>query len=357
MQYTNRISRIRSKLAYLEIEALLFFDMKNIRYLTGFSGSDGALIVGKNKLILMVDGRYLTQSKREVKKAEILEHNDKIEGIIREVTGLGLHEVGFESGAISFDSYSNLRDRLEEVKLRPISEDISSIRALKDKNEIESIKKAAEISSRALIATLDLVRPGVRERDVALELEYRMREEGAEKISFETIVASGENAALPHAKPGYRKFEDGDFIVIDYGAVYDGYNSDETCTFIIGNVTAGQKEIYGIVKDAHDKAVDSVRAGIPCREVDRIARNHIENAGLGKYFPHGTGHGVGLDVHEAPRLFTKSEGYLEKGMVVTIEPGVYIPDQWGVRIEDMVLVKENGCEVLTKTPKELRILG
>ncbi len=357
MQYTNRISRIRSKLAHLEIEALLFFDMKNIRYLTGFSGSDGTLIVGKNKSILIVDGRYVTQSKREVKKAEILEYNDKIEGSVREVISSGLHKVGFESGAINFDSYISLSDRLVDVELRPISEEISSIRAVKDKNEIESIKKAAEISSRALISTLDLVRPGVRERDVALELEYRMRGDGAEKVSFETIVASGENTALPHATPGYRKFEQGDFVVIDYGAVYDGYHSDETYTFVIGSVTDRQKEIYGIVKDAHDKAVDSVRAGVSCREIDRIARSHIENAGLGKYFSHGTGHGVGLDVHEAPRLFTKSEGYLEKGMVVTIEPGVYIPSQWGVRIEDMVLVKENGCEVLTKTPKELRILG
>ncbi len=357
MQYTNRISCIRSKLAHLEIEALLFFDMKNIRYLTGFSGSDGALIVGKNKSLLMVDGRYITQAKGEVKKAEIVEYNDKIEGIVREVTESGLQKVGFESGATSFDSYLSLRDKLEKVELRPISKEISSIRAVKDQNEIESIQKAVEISSQALISTLDLVRPGTRERDIALELEYRMRGNGAERISFETIVASGENTALPHATPGYRKFEHGDFVVIDYGAVYNGYNSDETCTFIIGSVSDRQKEIYGIVKNAHDKAVDSVRAGVSCSEVDRIARSHIANAGLGKYFSHGTGHGVGLDVHEAPRLFTKAEGYLEKGMVVTIEPGVYIPDQWGVRIEDMVLVKEDGCEVLTKIPKDLRILG
>jgi Xaa-Pro aminopeptidase len=334
MQYTNRISCIKSKLAHLEIEALLFFDMKNIRYLTGFSGSDGALLVGKNKFLLMVDGRYVTQAKGEVKKAEIVEYNDKIEGIVREVTESGLQKVSFESGATSFDSYLSLRDKLEKVELRPISKEISSIRAVKDQNEIESIQKAVEISSQALISTLDLVRPGIRERDIALELEYRMRGNGAESISFKTIVASGENTALPHATAGYR-----------------------TCTFIIGSVTDRQKEIYGIVKDAHDKAVDSVRAGVSCSEVDRIARSHIVNAGLGKYFSHGTGHGVGLDVHEAPRLFTKAEGYLEKGMVVTIEPGVYIPDRWGVRIEDMVLVKEDGCEVLTKIPKDLRILG
>ncbi|GAJ05933.1 unnamed protein product [marine sediment metagenome] len=184
-----------------------------------------------------------------------------------------------------------------------------------------------------------------------------MRCEGAERVSFESIVASGKNSALPHATPGFKKIEKGDFVIIDYGAVYGGYHSDETCTFVVESVTDRQKEIYSIVKDAHGRALDSVRAGVACREVDRIVRDHIEGAGFGKHFSHGTGHGVGLDVHEAPRLFTKADGSLEAGMVVTIEPGVYIPDLWGVRIEDMVLVKEDGCEVLTRIPKDLRILG
>ncbi|MEA1935298.1 MAG: Xaa-Pro peptidase family protein [Thermodesulfobacteriota bacterium] len=357
MPHINRISRIRSKLVDLEIEALLFFDMKNIRYLVGFSGSDGALLVGKNKAVLMVDGRYVTQAKGEIEEAEIFQYNDKIDGIAQVVTGSGLLGVGFESVAINFDHYLALNDRLDEVELRPISKEISSIRAVKEQNEIESIKKAVEISSQALISTLDLIRPGIRERDIALELEYRMRGEGAERISFETIVASGENAALPHATPGHRKLKNGDFVVIDYGAVHGGYHSDETCTFVVGSVTNRQKEIYNTVKDAHDRALDFVKAGVSCREVDRIARSHIEDAGLGRYFSHGTGHGVGLDVHEFPVLSTKAKGYLEKGMVVTIEPGVYIPDQWGVRIEDMILVEEDGCEVLTKMPKDLKILG
>lgn len=344
-------------MAGLEVEAILFFDMSNIRYLVGFSGSDGALLVGENKVVLMVDGRYVTQAKGETDGAEVFEYSDKTNGIIQVVTDSGLQKVGFESVAINFDHYLNLKGRFGGLELRPVSGEINSIRAIKDQNEIGLIKKAIEISSQALISTLELVGPGIREREIAMELEYRMRDNGAERVSFESIVASGENSALPHAKPGFRKIAKGDLLIIDYGAVYGGYHSDETCTFVVGSVTDRQKEIYSIVKDAHDRALDFVRAGVACREVDKIVRNHIESAGFGKHFSHGTGHGVGLDVHEAPQLSTKAEGSLEAGMVITIEPGIYIPDLWGVRIEDMFLVKEDGCEILTRIPKDLRILG
>jgi len=355
--YSGRISRIRSKLTGLEIEAILFFDMKNIRYLVGFSGSDGVLLVGENRIVLMVDGRYVTQAKGEIEGAEVFEYDDKTDGIAQVVTGLGLLNVGFESTVINYDYYLGLKDKLKGLNLKPISEELSAIRAIKDRNEIELIKKATGISARALTSTMELIRPGNMERDIALELEYRMRGEGAERISFETIVASGKNAALIHAKPGLRRLEDGDFVVIDYGAVYGGYHSDETCTYAIGNITDRQKEIYTIVKDAHNMAMDSIKAGVACREIDRIVRSYIENAGLGRYFPHSTGHGVGLDIHEAPRISSKAEGYLKTGMVVTVEPGIYIPDLWGVRIEDTLLIEEDGCEVLTKMPKDLEILS
>ena len=354
--YPSRISRIRSKLAGLKIEAILFFDMGNIRYLAGFSGSDGALLVGENKVVLMVDGRYATQARGETCGAEIFEYSDKIDGVVQVVADSGLQRIGFESVAINFNQYLSLKGGLKSLELKPISKEISSVRAVKDLNEIELIKKAARISSQALISTLELVGPGIREKDIALELEYRMGGEGAERVSFETIVASGKNSALPHAAPGLRKIENGDFVVIDYGAVYGGYHSDETCTYVVGSITERQKEIYGIVKDAHDRALDSLRAGVACREIDRIARSHIESAGFGKYFSHGTGHGVGLDVHEAPQISARAEGYLEAGMVVTIEPGIYIPGLWGVRIEDMFLVEKDGYEVLTKMPKDLEIL-
>ncbi len=355
--YSGRISRIRSKLAGLEIEAILFFDMKNIRYLVGFSGSDGVLLFGENRIVLMVDGRYITQARGEVEGAEVFEYKDKTDGIAQVVTGLGLLSVGFESTAINYDYYLGLKDRLNGLKLRPISDELSAIRAIKDRNEIELIKKATGISAQALGSTLELIRPGNMEKDIALELEYRMRGGGAEEISFETIVASGENAAMVHAKPGLRRLEDGDFVVIDYGAVYGGYHSDETCTYAIGNITDRQKELYTIVKDAHNRALDSIKGGVACREIDRIVRSYIEGAGMGRYFPHSTGHGVGLDIHEAPRISAKAEGYLKAGMVITIEPGIYIPDLCGIRIEDTILVEDEGCEVLTKMPKDLEILS
>jgi Xaa-Pro aminopeptidase/Xaa-Pro dipeptidase len=201
-----------------------------------------------------------------------------------------------------------------------------------------------------------MIRPGVRESEIAVELEYRMRRGGSEKAAFETIVASGPHSALPHATPGNRAIRDGDCVVVDCGAVCGGYRSDETCTFIVGRASERQKEVYGAVREAHDRAIAAIRAGVSCGEIDRVARGVLEEAGLGDYFSHGTGHGVGLDVHEGPRLAPGKEDLLLAGMVVTVEPGVYIPGLWGIRIEDTVRVAEEGCEILTRTPKDLAIL-
>ena len=184
-----------------------------------------------------------------------------------------------------------------------------------------------------------------------------MRRGGAEQVSFETIVAAGPDAALPHATPGRREIADGDFVMIDYGAVFEGYHSDETCTFVVGRPTDRQRDVYRLVLTAHDRAIGAVRAGVSSGEIDRIARACLADAGLAGYFSHGTGHGVGLDVHEAPRLASGREETLQAGMVVTVEPGVYLPGVWGIRIEATVLVKEEGCEILTRTPKGLAVLG
>ncbi len=191
---------------------------------------------------------------------------------------------------------------------------------------------------------------------MALELEYRMRRNGAGGVSFPTIVASGINSTLPHASPGTRTLAPGDVVVIDFGAIYEGYHSDETCTFVLCHASSRQKEVYDIVREAHDRALAAVKAGIPCCEIDRIARDCIKEGGLGQFFSHGTGHGIGLDVHESPRIAAPSKAILEAGMVITIEPGVYIPGLWGIRIEDMVLVTKDGCEVLTKVDKGFTLL-
>ncbi|MDO8784864.1 MAG: Xaa-Pro peptidase family protein [Syntrophales bacterium] len=346
---------IRSRISPLGIEAILFLDMVNIRYLTGFAGSEGALLIGQGEATLLVDGRYVTQARRETGRVNISEYQEKIEGIVAVVREEGPKTLGFEAQAITYDTYRELKKRLKGIKLKPISDEISAIRAVKDEREIALIKRAAEISSGAINAVRTLIRPGVRERDIAVDLEFRMRHNDAEGASFATIVSSGKNTALPHAAPSNRKIENGDVVIIDCGAVYEGYRSDETCTFVVGPANDRQTEVYMLVKDAHDRALDAVRAGVPCSRIDRVARTCIGDGGLGAYFSHGTGHGVGLAIHEAPRIAAKSEDMLEAGMVVTIEPGVYIPDLWGVRIEDTVLVKEDGCEVLTKTAKDFVI--
>jgi Xaa-Pro aminopeptidase len=253
---------------------------------------------------------------------------------------------------MNVSTYLKLKEKLEGVSLNPMPDTITSIREIKDETEIACIQKAAEISSQALTAVLGFIKPGVQERDIAIELEYQMGKRGAADASFSTIVASGINSAQPHAAPGSRKIQHGDVVMIDYGAVYCGYHSDETCTFVVGRGDDKQKEVYTLVKEAHDRALQAVKAGVSCKDIDRVARECIEQANMGKYFSHGTGHGVGLDVHEAPRIAAQSENILEEGMVVTIEPGIYIPDLWGIRIEDMVVVHYDGVEVLTKVPKD-----
>jgi Xaa-Pro aminopeptidase len=340
-----------------EVEAVVFFDMANIHYLTGFSGSDGALIIGHDEAILLVDGRYLTQAKAEADQFQVIEYYDKIKGIVDALSDRGFGKVGFESAAITLNQYRYLRKQFKGRKLRPFSDELVGIRAVKDKKEIEWIRMAARLSARALDSTLQLVRPGIREQDLALELDYRLRKEGSETLSFDTIVASGKNSALPHAKPTSRRLLNGDFVVIDYGAVYKGYHSDETCTFALGRISEKQKDVYETVKEAHDQALNAVRAGVSCKSIDKIARDCISQAGYGINFSHSTGHGTGLSIHEAPRISAVSNARLEEGMVITIEPGIYLPGQWGVRIEDLVLVRNKGYEVLTKTPKDLKIFS
>jgi Xaa-Pro aminopeptidase len=355
--FSERSSRIRSGLLGFSVDAILFLDMKNIRYLTGFTGSDGALLVGRDKQVLLVDGRYTNQAKRDVEDTEVFEYREKVDGIEAILAERDLKTIGFESTVMNVHTYLKLKEKMKRVAFTPMSGEVSMIRTVKDETEIARMRKASDISYQAMTAVRELIKPGVKEKDIALELEFRMGRYGAEQIAFPTIVASGPNSSLPHAKPGSRRIEKGDIVMIDCGAAYEGYHSDETWTFVIGNGENRQKEVYAVVKEAHDRALGAVKAGVPCREIDRVARSFIEKKTLGKYFSHGTGHGVGLDVHETPRIATTSEHVLKTGMVVTIEPGVYIPNLWGIRIEDMVLVKEDGCEVLTRMPKGFTVLN
>ncbi|MDO9514801.1 MAG: Xaa-Pro peptidase family protein [Syntrophales bacterium] len=352
----TRGRRVRSMLPGFDVEGILLFGEANIRYLTGFAGNDGVLFVGRERSVLLVDGRYITQAKEEAADCDIVEFSDRTEGVAGVISDLGLKRVGIESQAIALDSYLMLQKLATGVSLEPLSVEIERIRIIKDTDEAALLREAAGMAAHALEGTLEHIEPGITERDVAAILEMKMRQAGGEGPSFETIVASGSNSALPHATPGPREIQDGDFVTIDYGTVCRGYHSDETCTFAVGSITERQAAVYAVVKEAHDKTIDAVSSGVSCRDIDAIARAHIDDAGYGAYFSHGTGHGVGLVVHEPPRLSSRAEGFLEEGMVVTVEPGIYIPGLWGVRIEDTVMVEKNGCEILTKMSKDLRIL-
>jgi Xaa-Pro aminopeptidase len=349
--FSDRVGRLRS--GFAETEALLILNGKNIRYLTGFTGGEGALMAGPDWLTLLVDGRFITQAQAEVRGAEIFEFKKRADGIAAVARRRGVRSIGFESSVLTVAEHLRLKETLPDVSYQPLDGAFDLLRAVKDSGEIECIREAARIAAEAFGAVLGMIRPGVSEKEIALELEYRMRRGGAEQASFDTIVATGANSALPHATPGDRTIADGDCLKIDYGAVFGGYHSDETCTLLVGHASERQREVYRYVLEAHDRAIRTIRAGISCEEIDRIARSYLNEAGIGDFFPHSTGHGVGLDVHESPRLAAGRDELLQAGMVVTVEPGAYFPGLWGIRIEDTVLVTQKGCEILTPTPKDL----
>lgn len=337
-----------------KLDAILLFDLKNIRYLLGFSGSDGAALIRAQQDTLLIDGRYATQARQEAAQAEVREYSDKIEGISDLFKANGVEKIGIEAGAVSLDLFRKLKKRNSKVSFWSLSaEELGYLRAIKELDEIERIKRAIAIGTESFFKVTDLIKPGISERDIATELEYQMRKAGAEGISFSTIVASGPNSALPHGRAGARKLERGDVVIIDWGAAFAGYHSDETCTLVVGKATADFKKVYNLVREAHDRAIAAIRPGVSCAEVDRQARECIEQGGWGPHFTHGTGHGIGLDIHESPRLTARSVEKLEAGMVVTVEPGVYIPGLWGVRIEDVVEVTDKGAQILTHISKEL----
>jgi Xaa-Pro aminopeptidase/Xaa-Pro dipeptidase len=350
------LASVQERLSVLGLDALLIFDIRNVRYLTGFTGSDGCCILRPREAFLLVDGRYLTQARQQARGVTVALYRDKVSALAESLGNGTVQTAGFESSAVTFDFYERLKERLSGIRLEPCTEEVERLRRTKDDTELALILRAVDVSHEALKATLPLVRPGARERDIAVALEHRMRRLGAEDLSFPVIVATGPHAAQPHAEPGDGVIRSGDGVIIDYGAVVGGYHSDETCTIPVGPIDPEMRRVYGIVREAHDRVIDAIRAGRSCRAMDGIARGVIEAAGFGDAFPHGTGHGVGLDVHEAPRLSPASDAFLEAGTVVTVEPGIYLPDRLGVRIEDMVLVEADGCRVLTKTSKDIKMI-
>ncbi len=355
--YETRQKHCRKILDSQHLDAILLTSLENIRYLCGFTGSDGALVITQKESFFLTDSRYWAQADEEVKGSGIIHYKKKMEGIFSLLFDLKLREIGFEPAFLPFLAYQFLSERLaNEARLIPLEEALKNLRAVKETHEMTLIRRAIEISSNAFFQVTEILKEGVVEREAALEMEFMMKRSGADAIGFDIIIASGKRSALPHGKASDKRIEKGDLILIDFGSGFQGYHSDQTRTIVCGNPSAEQRKIYQIVKEAHDKAVEKIRPGIPLGEVDGAARDHIRDQGYGEYFGHGTGHGIGLAVHEDPAVNSENNGLLQEGMVFTIEPGIYIPDWGGVRIEDMVLVTLHGAEVLTYLPGELRVI-
>jgi len=353
------IEKIQEKLIKENIDAVWISNIVNIRYLTGFTGSTADLLVLREGGYILVDSRYWEQVNQEVKgiKPVLVDGNNNLFTFLKELEGKNsLKRLGFEASNVVYSTWAKLRELFQDVELVPLNNWVEELRIVKTEDEIEKIKKALMIAEQAFENVLPLIKVGVSEKDIAIELEYQMAKLGSERPAFDTIVASGERGALPHGKASNKKLMGNEFIVFDFGAVYNGYHSDITRTVYFGNPTEEEILVYNIVLEAQKKAEEIIEEGLQCNFVDKVARDIIQENGFGNYFGHGLGHGVGLEIHELPRLSPKSDMVLKKGMVVTIEPGIYIPGKFGVRIEDMVVVDKSGSKILNKLTNDLIII-
>ena len=358
MDYTSRQKKLAALLQLSGVEGLLVTHLPNIRYLCGFTGSAGVLLVvageGKPKLVFYTDGRYTQQAKEQVKGAKVV--IGKKAALVEAATRLPAIQgaLGFESEHLPFAAYKQVKDLLPaKVRFKPVAGAVEQLRTIKDPDEVEQIRASVLLGSSLFQSVLGAIRPGTAETCVAGELEMQARNAGAEKMSFDPIVAAGLRSALPHGRASAQPIPDTGFIILDYGVILAGYCSDMTRTVHVGRASHAHRRMYNAVREAQLASIEAVRPGIEAGEVDRAGRQLLKKAGYGPYFTHSTGHGVGIEVHEPPRLAKGQTQILAPGMVITIEPGIYIPEEGGVRIEDMVLVTEAGHEVLTPTTKDL----
>ena len=357
---TDRADAVADVLSEREIDLLLVTDLVNVRWLTGFTGSSGAAVVGRDGVRRFVtDFRYLTQSAEQLHPSWEREISvDLLAGVVKHLPGSGALRLGFEDAHMSVKDHAKLAGMLRTgVELVAAGDLMESHRAVKDDAELEAIRAAARLADDALTEVLERGLVGRTEREVALDLEFTMRRMGAEAVSFPPIVAAGEHGALPHAEPREVTIPAGTLCVVDWGAQLDGYASDCTRTYATGEADPRDAEVYALVLRAQEAALEAVRPGPTGREVDAVARAIIDAAGHAEHFGHGLGHGVGLAVHEGPRLSKQGETALATGMVVTVEPGVYVPGAVGVRIEDLVIVTDDGAEVVSTLGKELQVIA
>lgn len=357
MDFQARQQRVRRALAEQSLDALIVTHLPNIRYLTGFTGSAGIVLITLEETYFVTDARYLSQAEAHV-AARIVPAESSLDQTTADLLARQqLQRVGFEAERLSIARYEFFASQLpEHCQWVPTRGLIEALRLVKDPEEQRAIRRAVTLASQVFSDLVKEIRPGVRERDLAAELEYRARRAGAERIAFETIVASGERSAWPHGVASEKRIGYNEFVVIDFGIVIEGYCSDMTRTVYVGAPDARAREVYETVRQAQAQCEEHMRAGMRASDIDALARQVIAARGYGDFYRHATGHGLGLEVHEAPRLGPSQSTLVPAAAVVTVEPGIYLPGWGGVRIEDVVLVGENGCEVLTPTPKELLVI-
>jgi len=337
-------------------QAFLITALPNVRYLTGFTGSNGALLLTPDRALLFTDPRYGTQAPQESDCEVKIAKGPLLKEVSKWIKRLQLRSLAFEQNRISFEDYGQLKEGAKALRLKPVAGLIETLRAVKSEEEIAGIRRSVTLNSAALEQALRRFRPSMTEIDLAAEIEYRMRRLGASAPAFETIVASGNRSALPHARPTPARIQTDELLLIDMGATVAGYASDMTRTFAVGKLDAKRQRMYRAVLESQLAVLAAIKPGMTCASVDRVARNVLRGFGLEKLFVHSTGHGLGLEIHERPRVGRKEKTKLVAGMVITVEPGVYEEGSGGVRIEDTVVVTTHGCEVLTPTKKDLLTL-
>lgn len=339
--------------------AAIIFSEENRRYFTEFPSSDGALLVYGGKALFFTDSRYTEAAAKAIGEEFVIDSTNLYEKFTKIFEENGVKSVAIENHRLTLAEFEELKEKLPSVSFvttNALAEAIEEIRIVKTEAEIEKIKAAQKIAEDAFSHILTFIKEGMTEKEISLELDFYMLSHGADALSFETIAVAGKNSSMPHGVPGDYRVQKGDFITMDYGAVVDGYHSDMTRTVCLGEPTDKMREVYNTVLEAQLEGLRVLRDGISGVDADKAAREVIEKAGYGKNFGHGLGHGVGVEIHESPRLSPKAPHTLKAGHVVTVEPGIYLPDMFGVRIEDMAVITENGSVNLTSCPKELIIL-
>lgn len=353
------IEKLKKLIKDLPFDAALIMSPENRFYFTGFNSSDGFLLASRDEAVFITDSRYIEAAENTVKGCKVVLQERSISQLKNILDSFGARSVAVEADRLTVSNlirFEKAFDGLEVIADGVLDTGINAARSVKEPEEIEKIVTAQRIAEKGFEHICEFIKEGKTEKEIQLELDFYMLSHGAEGLSFETIAVSGANGSMPHGVPGEKQVKKGELITLDFGALYEGYHSDMTRTVALGEVSDEQKHIYYTVLEAQLAAINTIKQGVTGKEADEAARAVIRNAGYGEYFGHGTGHGVGVEIHEFPNVSPSNEKPLQSGNVVTAEPGIYIPGKFGVRIEDMVYVTENGCENLTKCPKELIIL-